>query len=384
LLVLIPGLEMGGAERAICRLIAGLDRERLPVIVATFRPGGECLHFLPPDVPVKVLGQRRGVGRLRTVLALAWVVRQERIDLVYSVLNSANLVALTARLLGALRVPLAIGVRSDYRYGLRKGIRFWRLKRLLTRLLYPRADLILCVTEYVRSVLVEDFRVPPALCLTLGNLVPGPAEIAFGPGSTPALEGWLEDGIPLVLAVGRLDPVKRFDMLLEAFAILLTTRRARLLILGDGQEEERLSGQIEALGLTGQCRLGGRVPDPGPYMRLASCLAVTSESEGFPNVVAEALVCGLPVVCFETCVSVADMVRQADLGQVLRTETPEEMAGALLGHLDAGRRESRLEFGCERDGLRLGSTPDEYERAFTRVVGLRSAASGGLGGEIQP
>jgi D-inositol-3-phosphate glycosyltransferase len=109
----------------------------------------------------------------------------------------------------------------------------------------------------------------------------------------------LDDG-PVLLAVGRLDPIKGTDMLLESLARMRT--RATLVLVGgnpDGDPElERLRALAAELGVAERLKLPGAVPHEAltPYYRAADMLVVASRYESFGLVAAEALACGTPVV----------------------------------------------------------------------------------------
>lgn len=91
--------------------------------------------------------------------------------------------------------------------------------------------------------------------------------------------------VPLIVAAGRLIPIKRFDLLIKAFAPL--SSEAKLLILGEGPERANLEALILSSQLTDKVLLKGEVQEPSAYFELASCCVVSSELEGFPNVLLE-------------------------------------------------------------------------------------------------
>jgi glycosyltransferase involved in cell wall biosynthesis len=368
-LVVLPGLEMGGSEKATCRLLNAIDRKLIRMSVAVFKSSGACLRLVPEDVPVHILGPHSGLKRIRTVLRLARLVRRERVEVVYAVLDSANIVALFARLLGILPTPLLIGVRCNYRWGLGKGVRWRRVKRLLVRLLYPRADRILCVTDEALRVIAEDFGVPKNRCDVLGNVVPSVGRPSHPSDGADALGDWLSGAVPLFLAIGRLIEVKQFDKLLEAFQLVRNETAARLLIIGEGPDRPRLESLVHRLGLSDQCRLPGEILDPMPCMQRAASLVVTSRAEGFPNVVAEALACGLRVISFDWAEPVVRMIEATKLGEVVQRDNHEALASAMLRVLQVGPA-----FG--EDGVNgpyltnhsMGTEPGAYERVFVSVA----------------
>jgi len=134
-----------------------------------------------------------------------------------------------------------------------------------------------------------------------------------------------------VLYCGRLSAEKDPLSLLEAFRRLLTTRPdARLTFLGDGPLRPRIEALSAELGITGRITLAGEVRhDQIPsYMRQADVLCLPSLQEGYPNVLLEALACGLPVVATDVG-GVSEIVTDESLGILVRAGRPDELALAL-------------------------------------------------------
>ncbi len=103
---------------------------------------------------------------------------------------------------------------------------------------------------------------------------------------------------PILLWVGRMVPVKGLDVLLEALAAIPTAERPALYLLGDGPERERLMALSGRLGLAADVHWQGPVPHArlGAWYRAADLVVLPSRSEGTPNVLLEALACGIPFV----------------------------------------------------------------------------------------
>lgn len=98
-------------------------------------------------------------------------------------------------------------------------------------------------------------------------------------------------------AVGRLEPQKRFDLLLEAFAVVHARRpNTRLFIVGDGSQRDPLDAQIRALGLTESCTLVGHTNDVRPSYHAFDLFVQASDYEGTPNAVLEAMALETPIV----------------------------------------------------------------------------------------
>ena len=104
------------------------------------------------------------------------------------------------------------------------------------------------------------------------------------------------DSRSVVLCAGRLEPEKRFDDLVVAFSKLSKKINCRLLVLGEGSQKKALMELAENLGVSERVFFKGFVDNPFVYMRKADVLVVTSDREGFCNVIVEAMACGCAVI----------------------------------------------------------------------------------------
>ena len=99
-----------------------------------------------------------------------------------------------------------------------------------------------------------------------------------------------------IVSVGRLEPQKRQDLLLEATALLSKERELELVLVGSGARKPQLKEQARALGIFEYVTFTGFVPDPHRYIASADVFALATDHEGFGNVIVEALACGVPSV----------------------------------------------------------------------------------------
>jgi len=135
---------------------------------------------------------------------------------------------------------------------------------------------------------------------------------------------------PHVLAMGRLTRQKGFDLLLDALArVRADGVPARLTIVGVGELEAELKAKTGALGLADVVTFAGFQEHPERYFAHADVFVLSSRYEGMPNVVLEALACGLPIVAFDCPHGVSEIVRDGENGRLL----PPEDVGALASVL---------------------------------------------------
>ncbi|HYE88333.1 MAG TPA: glycosyltransferase [Vicinamibacterales bacterium] len=130
-------------------------------------------------------------------------------------------------------------------------------------------------------------------------------------------------------AVGRLEPQKRFDLLLEAFAVLQTKRPdLRLFIVGDGGLRQTLERQCAALGLAQCVTLTGHVSDVRPLHHAFDLFVQSSDYEGTPNAVLEAMAMETPVVATQAG-GTAELVHDGEHGRVVPTGMVERLIWAI-------------------------------------------------------
>ena len=120
-------------------------------------------------------------------------------------------------------------------------------------------------------------------------------------------------------AVGRLEPQKRFDLLITAFATILERfPHARLVIVGDGSQRQALEAQIQVLKLGERCRLLGHTKDVLPVYHAFDMLVQSSDYEGTPNAVLEAMALEVPIVA-TAAGGTAEIVRDGIDGRIVPT-----------------------------------------------------------------
>jgi N-acetylgalactosamine-N,N'-diacetylbacillosaminyl-diphospho-undecaprenol 4-alpha-N-acetylgalactosaminyltransferase len=163
------------------------------------------------------------------------------------------------------------------------------LARNLVRLAYPRARRVIAVSSGVKEDLATGYGVDPKRMVAIEN----PVDIA----RLQALAAETPDVQPegsYIIAVGRLDPLKRFDMLIEAFARARPTDR--LVILGEGPDRARLLDHAKRHGVAARVDLPGFAANPFAVVRRARLCVLCSDYEGFPNSLIEAMALGVPVI----------------------------------------------------------------------------------------
>ena len=134
----------------------------------------------------------------------------------------------------------------------------------------------------------------------------------------------------VVCWVGMLRPIKRVDVVLEAFSLLAAEYPGcRLLVVGDGEQWDTLHELADFLGVREKVRFEGRVEDSLEYLQASDVFVLASDMETHPNALIEAMSCGLPIVA--TAVSGnKNCIQHGVNGLLVPREAPAEMAQAIL------------------------------------------------------
>jgi glycosyltransferase involved in cell wall biosynthesis len=207
------------------------------------------------------------------------------------------------------------------------------LRRFSLRLYYRRAEGIIAVSEGV----ARDAAILTGLPRDRIHAIHNPTiPIDFDEkANEPVDHPWFDsDGLPVILAVGRLARPKDYPTLLRAFAILRDCLHCRLVILGEGRERTRISALAAELGISKHTDLPGYVANPFSYMRRASLFVLSSVWEGSPNVLIEALAAGAPVVSTDCENGPREILADGRYGILVPVGDPGALAEAMRTALE--------------------------------------------------
>lgn len=286
---IITSLNVGGAETMLHKLVTGTDPARFEHHVITLLPPGHYQASVEAHgVRVHSLGLQRMLPSLGSFLALRRLARQIRPDVWHGWMYHANLAAVLA---AEPRTPVVWGIRhSLHRLADEK-----RLTRALITHGPKLAGRVARILYNSRASATQHERLgyPAAKTEVIPNGFDGEA-FRPDPAARAAVrqELGLAEDTPLVGLVARLDPLKGHGDFLEAAARQDPATHFLLAGLGVEALRERVAG----LGLEGRVHLLGPRADAPRLLAALDLFALTSLSEAFPNVLGEAMACGVPAV----------------------------------------------------------------------------------------
>ena len=325
--MVIDGLPGGGAEKVVLTLVTGMLAQGHRVSLFSLRK--VCEYPLPQGVDYQVIEDNnrrpwRKITELSRRARLLDVAVQQaektagEFDLVVSHLHKTDRIVRRSRVLAAKKTWFCLhGVFSASYLGHRTGLSRWLKARKIKQVYQGRN--VVGVSPAVLNDLKAAFDVKPTREAVIGN----PFDIALirqlaaEPAEVP------EPGF--LVHVGRFHETKRHDRLLKAYA--LSNIQLPLVLLGQGsaQLKAALEAQAQALGIADRVIFQGFTQNPYAWISRATMLIVSSDSEGFGNVLIEAVLCGTPVVSTR-CPGGPQWLLQGDLARGLADLNPESLA----------------------------------------------------------
>jgi glycosyltransferase involved in cell wall biosynthesis len=348
----------GGAERIFIRLANHFAQTGIRTRFIVNEPSGPLRGLLSEQVELIELGAPRVRHALRP---LTCFMAREQPRVVISGMTFNNLAALAARAASRSQTKLIICERNQLSNALSKA--GWLRRQLVLKMiqtLYPRADAITAVSGGVAEDVARLSGISLQRIAVVQNPPPEPNEIADA-RNAEIPHHWFAEQPPVVVAIGRLVRQKAYAVLLRALAQVRQTIPARLIILGDGPERDDLAALARDLGIDDAVAFEGFVLNRLDYLVRASVYALSSEYEGYPNALIEAIACGIPVVSTDCAGGGPREILSPSLEEALvPTNDVDGLAQALIAQLRAPVNPERLSRIARR--FSLDTIADRYLR----------------------
>jgi glycosyltransferase involved in cell wall biosynthesis len=342
-----------------------ISRGYLVDLVVCIR-SGVLEDLVPPGVRVIDL------GRQRVSLVLPRLVRylkDNRPAVLFSTIMHANVTAAIAGRLAGGRTPVIVRESnapiSEPKRTLSRRLTYKMLPRT-----YKLARAVIAVSEGVAKELRAIDHDLASLVRVIGTPVVSDDMMRLAE-QEPA-HPWFRPGeVPVILAAARLQAHKGFLALIRAFAVLRRSHEVRLVILGEGPERKNLEAEIARLELRSDVSLPGFFQNPFSFMKRARAFVLSSEYEGLPNVLIQAMAFGTPVVATDCNCGPAEILAGGTYGQLVPVGDVDAMAQALgralgLPASEQARLSVLQRYSAERvttEYLRLAGLPERVKAA---------------------
>lgn len=362
ILFLITGLNAGGAEIMLYKLIQKINRQKFTPVVVSLLPKGIVGEKIEKEgVKVYSLDMCSKLD-----ISVAWklyrLLKQINPDVLHTHLFHANFLG---RVIGPYaHIPVIISTIHSINFG-------GGLRETVLRLTNQCADQTTTISRIVGQSLLGRRIVSPARLNIVYNgidIKKAGGKLSFTDAETLRRELQIQPETPFIFSAGRLQEQKAYPYLINA-ALLLKQRKIdyAILIAGDGEMRSQLEGQVKQLGLEDRIVFLGFREDIPQLIALADVFVLSSLWEGLPVVILEAMAAGLPVVSADVG-GVAELVVDGETGYLVPPGDPRALADALekVLSLPAGKKAALGRAGRKRveENFTLEQMVAAYEQLY--------------------
>ena len=359
--VFVPTMHGGGAERAMLMFCRELLRLGFRVDLLTVSFEGPLRELIPQGISGVDLRSRKAT---LAVFKLVSYLRRQRPLALYSTISNANVVAsLAGKLAGASTKTIVR--ESNAPLSTPKNT----LSRWVTFKAAPYAyRLSHGVIAVSNGVAHELEMLAPHLSKKMRVIAtPVISDEVLAQGAEAVDHPWFRHhDKPIILGAARLEPHKGLLSVVRAFSKVRVDKDARLVILGEGTQQQRLELEVERLGLQEHVALLGFQKNPFAFMSKANAFVLASEFEGLPNVLIQAMAFGTPIVSTDCKSGPAEILEGGRLGTLVPVHDEDALAQGMLHALSLPRQHeamahARVTYGAQRAA-----------EAYLAMAGLRA------------
>lgn len=340
LTLVISSLASGGAERVMSTIANYWAGKGWVVTLITLDSLASDFYNLHPrvnrialDLMVESIYTLQAIkNNLIRIFRLRIAIKLSKPDVVISFVEITNILTLLATYGSAFKVVVSERIDPEY-------YEIGRLWRVLRRATYPCSSIIVVQSQQVKLWIARY------ITNTKIAVIPNPINhepIDKNPVSLAEYIGPNEIK-NTIIAMGRLSFQKGFDMLIRAFAKIASCSPGwRLIIFGEGEDRDALESLVREFNLFGRVFLPGRVNNSRQILAQADLFVLSSRYEGFPNVLLEAMACGLPVVSFDCPSGPREIIRHGVDGMLVPPENVKTLSAVMKYLMSDGSARKRL------------------------------------------
>lgn len=338
ILLVIPSLGGGGAERVCARLSKIFFASGLNVTIVTFFPEITPAYdysgtLAPISRPRSKWFKSRWLNGFARIIGLTRIIRQTNPDLILSFMESANIPAMMASALTGQLSRLKVSIRTDPR-------RIPAAEKFLARISYRFATKVVVNSQGAADVLLAEWHYRPEHVQVIYNPITDDIASDAGAASEPCM-------VPgkCFAFVGRLSPEKQPLHAIQAFQSAALTDPWRLVLVGEGPLRPEIDAYIRTHNLQSKVILLGWRKNIPAILRDAHAMIMTSDFEGWPNSMNEALAIGCPVLAYDFRFGPAEALSRTPGHTIVPAQDIEAMAKAIRKSAGEPRLQAAMNAG---------------------------------------
>jgi glycosyltransferase involved in cell wall biosynthesis len=362
LLFAIPSLVEGGTEKVLTNILGHLDKKNYRISLVLFEKKGPYLSQIPEHVKIYDLKKEGRYSFLKLILRLSRLFRKLNPNTVVSFMAYTYIIVLFAKVISGCKFKFITSVRTYLSYATQHS-KFSTIRYFFYKSFFNSADFIIVPSKGIKKDLVKNF-----------NVVKKKIKVIYNPIDLNKIMELKQEELEdtrikersFLLSIGRLTKAKGYPYLFRAFSRIHNEIKEKLLILGTGEDEEALKSLAIELGIHDGVYFLGFQNNPYKFINMASIFILPSIWEGFPNVILEAMACGVPVISTDCPSGPNEIITNGKNGMLVPPADEEKLADAILTLLrNENIRKKFSEEGIRRvEEFRIEKIIPQYEELF--------------------
>ena len=339
-LIYSSNLDGGGAQRTTLNIANGLCKSGHEVCLVCGSTNGPYKESISGAIQLHDLNQRSSKFNFFKLIKL---IRAFRPNVVFAAQPESSVVIYYSSKLSFVRSTTLLRESNFRSYGkIKKTFRYF-----ITAFAYRNSSGVVALSKGVKSDLIARYGINEKKIHVIYN----PVDLAgitvkkcADPDISICPEWRAGNGFKLI-AVGRLEEQKGFDLLVNAMAGL-TDLPIKLMILGEGGQRSNLMCLVRELNLEDRVFMPGFVNNPYAYISRADAFVLSSRWEGFGHVIVEAMACGAPVISFDCQSGPGEIISHGVNGLLVSPESVEGLKNMIMALSHDDRLQGKLKFSA--------------------------------------
>jgi len=327
---ILPDLRIGGAELIAINLANEWVKNNNQCEIWLLKKKGEYIKLLDPRIVVRDLN----CARLRNLpFKLLKFIKKYTPDQIVSQMWPYTTIITISWILSGKRSKLTLveqvclseHIKQDFQ------LPFW-LFQIYTGIIYRLATNLVASSKGAAADLSKILKLPKKKINMISNPIVDTPLINLAEREDKKIRKifWKNDSTKFILSIGTFKPQKNYSLLIKSFSLIANQTNANLVIVGDGVERELLEKQIIKLNLLNRVFLPGKFIDPIPFLLAADLFVLSSNFEGLPTVIVQALATGTPVLSTDCPHGPSEILKNSDLGILVPTNDSRSLSMGIL------------------------------------------------------
>jgi glycosyltransferase involved in cell wall biosynthesis len=332
----VPSLRGGGAERVMLNLAEHLSSQAYNVKLLVISSNDHQFFAPKENLEVCFLGKKKVIF---SIYSYRKFLRSNAPYILISSLTHLNVISVFVNIFSGFRGKIILVEHNKFSFKIASKISWMDLfAKLFAFFAYRLTDSVICVSQGVQESVVQSIKINRNKTRIIYNPVVGNEKINHRLNFNSV--NFDRKRVFKILAIGRLVEAKNFSLLIQVLAEINKDIECELTILGDGPMRDCLLQLAQTLNISHKLKLPGFVADTKKFFLDANVFVLSSNREGLPTVLIEALDYGLPVVACDCDYGPREILENGLLGDLVTVGSLQDLKSAIIHNLFFHRKYS--------------------------------------------